>query len=584
MVDILLVLGIVPTRKELEMNLTIKKKIVESIGYELLEQFDICRTDMNYRDQATIHLMNFSRQRIDELRRCFENSKVHGTGVLIKDIDRWLKTCDGDDSVKPRSCSQFCDFLTKMMVGMSGHRLYSRLDSGRVLCYYVNRITYNPPVRQRDSNVPAHTDVELLNKEFGKVDRNIVTFWESDCRGMSIPEALSTKSFYFENEELREDYLKEFERFAEIQPMVGEQFTARGIGTDDCDGNVENRGWFSSRKNAIELAPNGIESKCVIDVFYEDEKDDRKASRNKERVDTWFWPRKKKNSLDTGMVDDFGDEGEDDQPIEVPTHPYLAIFHLSKHLRLRCHVSGLTRYEYDTSIADKLVVPDDLRSLVKMLIEHKDGGYSDIVAGKSGGAVVLLSGPPGVGKTLTAEVYSESEQRPLYSVQCSQLGTDPNDLEDELLKVFTRARRWNAIMLLDEADVYVRERVDDLDQNAIVGVFLRVLEYQDAVLFMTTNRPDSVDDAIASRCIARITYGMPTEDEQQRIWRILCDVSDTQISDNTITEIIAQGNLSGRDIKNLIKLARLMDPGKPISAKTVSFVKKFRPSGANRGG
>ena len=46
-------------------------------------------------------------------------------------------------------------------------------------------------------------------------------------------------------------------------------------------------------------------------------------------------------------------------------------------------------------------------------------------------------------------------QRPLYSVQCSQLGLEPADLERELLKIFTRAARWNAILLLDEADVYI---------------------------------------------------------------------------------------------------------------------------------
>ena len=97
-------------------------------------------------------------------------------------------------------------------------------------------------------------------------------------------------------------------------------------------------------------------------------------------------------------------------------------------------------------------------------------------------------------------------QRPLYSVQCSQLGLEPADLERELLKIFTRAARWNAILLLDEADVYIHRRGSDIQQNAIVGVFLRVLEYYSGVMFLTTNRAELVDDAIASRCLARIDY------------------------------------------------------------------------------
>jgi len=200
------------------------------------------------------------------------------------------------------------------------------------------------------------------------------------------------------------------------------------------------------------------------------------------------------------------------------------------------------------------------------------------VHGKAGGAVVLLAGPPGTGKTLTAEVYAEAEGRALYSIQCSQLGTDPDELEDELLKVFARSKRWNAVMLLDEADVYVHERGNDLQQNAIVGVFLRVLEYQDSVLFLTTNRPDDVDDAIASRCIARLTYAIPTGPEQKRIWEVLADASGLPDGQLDVAGIVAaHPTLSGRDVKNLLKLARLINPER-IDAETIRFVQQFKPT------
>ena len=55
----------------------------------------------------------------------------------------------------------------------------------------------------------------------------------------------------------------------------------------------------------------------------------------------------------------------------------------------------------------------------KTLHEIKQG---DIVKGKSNGVIICSMGLPGVGKTLTAEVYSEKIKRPLYTVQASQLG------------------------------------------------------------------------------------------------------------------------------------------------------------------
>jgi len=47
---------------------------------------------------------------------------------------------------------------------------------------------------------------------------------------------------------------------------------------------------------------------------------------------------------------------------------------------------------------------------------------------------------------------------------------------------------------------------DDINRNAIVAEFLRVLEYFELLMFMTTNRPDDIDDAIVQRCAAIIRY------------------------------------------------------------------------------
>jgi len=173
-------------------------------------------------------------------------------------------------------------------------------------------------------------------------------------------------------------------------------------------------------------------------------------------------------------------------------------------------------------------------------------------------------------------------RRPLYAVQTAQLGTTAADLENELRRVFARSQRWGSILLLDEADVYVRARGDDLDQNAIVGVFLRVLEYYQGIMFMTTNRVDMVDDAIASRCVARIDYKIPHPNDQKRIWRVLADTAGIELPDAVIEQISdTWKDLSGRDIKNLLKLARMVTTAKnePITKDTIEFVKRYKPTG-----
>lgn len=73
-------------------------------------------------------------------------------------------------------------------------------------------------------------------------------------------------------------------------------------------------------------------------------------------------------------------------------------------------------------------------------------------------------------------------------------------LEWRLKEVLDIVYSWDAVLLLDEADVFLERRKDnDVNRNAMVGVFLRLLEYHQGILFLTTNRVESFDDAFNSR-------------------------------------------------------------------------------------
>lgn len=576
------------------MEVKITKKLAEAVGRKPFKQFDIEEDSWGWKEGATLDIARMSKKQVETLRLLIVPFKqIPGASIVLRDIDTWNRALkDGAGGQKARKVRQFEPLLAKFLQGVPGHRLYKRGDDlgETFLAYYVTKIGYEPPDIRNGYNRPAYVWMKVAYEEFGGRKEFRVVFNEEDCRSIPVIEALARKGYYAETPEYREQYLKESKRFGEVCSKVGKQFLASGTAVDDLDGNPKGRdgSWYWNQTHTVQMEREGQPTRVAVDVYYEDDKSDRDKE---DRVDlhSWFWTSVANNQHvaddedeDSNAEEAISDEVEEVPVIEVPIHPKVAVFDLAKHLRLRIHVNYLKEYEYEPHMDSKLVLPDKLKTLVRMLLEHKGAGFKDIVKGKSGGAVVLLTGPPGVGKTLTAEVYAEHEQRVLYSVQCSQLGTDPSDLEDELLKVFARARRWNAVMLLDEADVYVRERGSDLHQNAIVGVFLRVLEYQSSVLFFTTNRPKDVDDAIASRCIARIDYPIPSPKEQTQIWAILSAVAGIKMGPGAIAEIVKNSSgITGRDVKNLLKLAQLVaasEGSKAITAEAVEFVKQFKPT------
>lgn len=560
------------------MNITIKKGLAKSIGYDKLEMFgmDEKRWESSYADKMSLDLARLDGDKIDALEVILERATdagLRGAGPLLHDLNAWTRAIEGEVSkLKPRSLKQFELFLRQFILEQPGHRLYKRHDDQSILCYYVEKVNYelgykdNPPI----------VVMTLAYEEFGNVHKIQKSWHGSQVAGVFVSSTLADAGYMTETPELRAGYLETIKRWAGVASEIGKQFWARGwaLSLD------ENRDYWR-HSSQTQLDRYGEASRVVIDVFSEDGQNPNSRSGN--FVDRFFWVNiAKRHDYDPDKEESWiGEEDTLERPdVEVPIHPWLAVFHLQKHLRVKAHIDQMEEYMYDDRLADKLVLPLVQKNLIKLLIDSQGGYFQDIVRGKGGGAVVLLSGPPGTGKTLTAEVYAESEHRPLYSIQCSQLGLTPETLEKSLMVCFDRARRWNAVMLLDEADVYVHERGTSMTQNAIVGVFLRVLEYQNTVLFLTTNRPDDVDDAIASRCIARLSYKPPTQADALLIWKTLAANAGLNIDEFGVQDFIAESDLmSGRDIKTILKLAALADGAdKEITKDMLEFAQQFKPT------
>jgi AAA+ superfamily predicted ATPase len=165
---------------------------------------------------------------------------------------------------------------------------------------------------------------------------------------------------------------------------------------------------------------------------------------------------------------------------------------------------------------------------------------------------------------------------PLYSLSAGELGDSASAIEDGLTVVLELVTKWNAVLLLDEADVFLEQRdFSNLARNKIVAstfiskfsslvkltkvVFLRMLEYYKGVLFLTTNRVSTFDQAFGSRIHLQLHYPDLDVTAKKVIWKTLLQKSQPPANFNVeqIAEL-AEHDINGRQIKNVVKTSQLL--------------------------
>ena len=394
----------------------------------------------------------------------------------------------------------------------------------------------------------------------------------ADMAGRTVAEILAAKGYVRESEELIAAYDETAARYFDWRGQYGAQFSGRGIGFYAEDPTATHRDTDWSRKDVVVLSSGGGTARLVNDESILGARATT-LDTNGDILGPYLRKAAKSNHYNAeAEVAEIQAAMPQGLFRQLPVHPLLFMFHLELHHYLWVHVDDLEPYEYQPALKQKLVLPPEQTDLIDILTAEMDVLMDDIVAGKSGGTTVLCAGPPGVGKTLTAEVYSEIIRRPLYRVHSGQLGLNVAAMETALKEVLTRAQRWGAVMLIDEADVYIKRRDDNIAMNAVVGVFLRVLEYFNGLLFLTTNRIDDIDEAIVSRCIAMIRYEQPDRDARRRIWQVMLEQFALAADDALLDELVDLfPAASGRDIKGLAKLTAKYCRQKQIPPGVESF-------------
>jgi len=136
-------------------------------------------------------------------------------------------------------------------------------------------------------------------------------------------------------------------------------------------------------------------------------------------------------------------------------------------------VDCLSDVRFNQDAFATLRLPEGHKRLVRSLARQHTTGkddFDDIIENKGKGCILLLHGPPGVGKTATVQAVADDIKSPIYAILSGDLGSDLSKIEANFRRIFRLVKRWRAILLVDEADIFLDWRVPgDLARNNFVG-------------------------------------------------------------------------------------------------------------------
>ena len=501
------------------MSLAVPLSVLERTSHPtLVKKYEHSK---NWRNQegTTIDFEDLTKDVLDDLSTAADGADA-SFGRIVKAVDLAL-TGDFSKSI-PKFAAAPPIVEAFLRHDLIDGWLYEQASDGHLYPQLVTGIAIE---RGRHPQDPDHLVIHLLSNNTVEAlgsNRARIQFAPEDVTRKKVGAMLASKGFLKETPELKAAYEKELESYRkELTSGFAQQYRYTGKPLSWRSPARENR------KVIHDIAPDQIPafnawapSSIVPDV---PASDGRKAEKG------------------VGPV---------------PIRPVLRVFDLRVHEFLWVNAGDLTTYVYDASLGKKLILPPDQRELLDILTTDIGTFTSDIIEGKSAGNLILCKGVPGVGKTLSAEIYSELIERPLYSIHSGTLGTSAGKIRENLETVFRQAKRWDAVLLLDEADVFVMERGSNIEQNAIVAEFLRTIEYFSGLMFMTTNRANNIDEAIISRSAAIIDYKVPERDGARQIWQVMATNYGTELAE-PLLEALLDGfpEIAPRDIKMLLRLA-----------------------------
>lgn len=176
----------------------------------------------------------------------------------------------------------------------------------------------------------------------------------------------------------------------------------------------------------------------------------------------------------------------------------------------------------------------------------------------------LFSGPPGTGKTLVAGLIARELGLELYRVDLARVVSKYiGETEERLGRLFDEAKAGGVCLLFDEADALFSKRTEvrssvDRYANLEVDFLLQKMEEFEGVTILTTNFPQSIDEAFLRRIKFRVLFPKPDVNERSNLWRSMLPPEAPVEAGIPFDSLAVAYEFTGAEIRNAVLRAAFL--------------------------
>lgn len=232
---------------------------------------------------------------------------------------------------------------------------------------------------------------------------------------------------------------------------------------------------------------------------------------------------------------------------------------------------GLTQEVSTIFTLDDLILPTREKAQLKMAVQqvlHRRTVYETWGFGEKTpygrGVSILLSGPPGTGKTMAARIIAAELHMHLKVVQLSQvISKYIGETEKNLQRVFDQAKLGSQVLFFDECDALFGKRAEvqnaqDRHANAEVAYLLQQMEAHEGVTILATNLSQNIDAAFMRRMRFAIHFPFPDADTRRQLYERMLS-GRVPVEGTLDLDFMAQTfEVAGGNIKNIVLRAAFL--------------------------
>ena len=190
----------------------------------------------------------------------------------------------------------------------------------------------------------------------------------------------------------------------------------------------------------------------------------------------------------------------------------------------RGDLANLIELRSPSNQLDDVVMSTQLRAQLDELIREQTRRDWLREHGKTPSRQILFIGPPGSGKTMTAEALAGALKLPLFVIRLEALITRfMGETAAKLRLTFDETAKRRGVYLFDEFDAVGGHRNasnDVAEMRRVLNSFLQFMEEPnatDSLIVGATNHPDLLDRALLRRFDLVLQFEMPTDDQIRRV-------------------------------------------------------------------